>query len=82
MACRSLALCGLAASGLALWGWPLAAVPCEAAEPEEHTQSMDFDACVGVIESAASHLGLAYADIADTDTFPSCASRSRTARCL
>jgi len=68
MACRGVALFGLAIFGLSAGGLALAAVSCKAAEPEEHTQSMDFDACVGVIESAATQLGLAYADIADTDT--------------
>jgi hypothetical protein len=63
MGCRGVALFGIGACGLVL-----AAVPCNAAESEEHAQSMDFDACVAVIESAASELGLAYADIADTDT--------------
>jgi hypothetical protein len=65
---RSLLRFGLLKFGLAASGLALAAVSCKAAEPEEHARSMTFEACVGVIESAASHLGLVYADIADTDT--------------
>jgi hypothetical protein len=60
LACRGLALFGMGVCGLAL--------AAAAAEPERHARSMDFDACVAVIEQAAEQAGLAYADIADTDS--------------
>jgi len=62
-ACRRAVLFGLAVFVLVL-----VAVPCHAAEPEAYARDMDFDECSRVIESAARQLGLAYADIADTDT--------------
>jgi hypothetical protein len=68
MACQGVALFGLAAFGLSAGCLALVAVPCNAAESEEYARSMDFDECLRVIDSAASQLGLAYADIADTDT--------------